>query len=153
MASWQVRVTVYQVVHNDKMPICIHIGIWFDESGSKNMLSKLSLLILKSCGNPIDYIVNWGELECSNLGWARYVCVCVCVIMSGVLDQIYDRLCLWKIIYLLTFGYEVVTCDPQKLPNSHRLHCQLGCVRVWQVSHRLHCQLGCVRAWQVDRLG
>ena len=81
------------------------------------------------------------------------MCVCVCVIMSGVLDQIDDRLCLWKIIYLLTFGYEVVTCDPQKLPNSHRLHCQLGCVRVWQVSHRLHCQLGCVRAWQVDRLG
>ena len=25
--------------------------------------------------------------------------------MSGVLDQIYNRLCLWKIIYLLTFGY------------------------------------------------
>ena len=44
-------------------------------------------------------------------------------------------------------------CDPQKLQNSHRLHCQLGCVRVRQVSHRLHCQLGCVRAWQVDRLG
>ena len=31
--------------------------------------------------------------------------------MTGVLDQIDDRLCLWKIIYLLTFGYEVVTCD------------------------------------------
>ena len=63
MASWQVRVTVCQGVHNDKMPICIHVGFWFDESGSKNMLSKLSLLILKSCRNPIEYIVNWGVLE------------------------------------------------------------------------------------------
>ena len=63
--------------------------------------------------------------------------------MSGVLDQIYDRLCLWKIIYLLTFGYEVVTCDPQKLQNS------IGYIVNWDVLECGKFPIGYIVNWGV----